>query len=867
MRQSSSHKILPLITKGIHSRNRSKGSISSLSSQVMTPSSSIRRELQDSFHNVFEESHEYQQKGTVGPEAKLEFYQDYKHINRLNEKIKVQQAEFTPSIAYLSNLDKNNLRPKTFGLVKRTGSENSIDIRLFSMGDKYAEAFSHGLKHYPLLETLNLKSNRLTDMGNEKILNNVELRQIKHINLAENKIGPKSLEKIVEMISISECRLKSLNLEKTHITAKLIPDLCNSLIYNKRLTKLVLAKNGLTDIATKYFKDLLAQNISLKILDLHWNNFGPQGAMNIFDGLVKNNTLMVLDVSWNSMGKSKLSAESIGKALKSNYTLAHLDLSYNSITSEDAQIISEYLISNHTLLGLHMIGNTCEVDTKGFISISSKKHIKKGHFYQRMIDRPEFAQEKLNVNCWVCEKWVEVTFSCESEGNSVYLHLEIDGYQADAMPSDGQGHFELTRAVPPHIQSFFFTEIKDNPIKSCYKKVKRMFEMTISYEDGVKKFVKITSLNQITPEGEVCDIKNPFSTKPRTKIVNRLMPVGQMERIPWSIHVSLFKDYKLDNDRLLDDCLEFDWRHSRIPNFIRNPEEQIALKTAIRQVYGQIKLTYKNLSAYGGSDIFSIGSNVFTDFLNECKIIDNLYGPSDLGVNLNSTLIQKEKGQVYNPGNSLIRYEFIEIIVRVAGDRYIRNKICSSNLEAFQKLLKEHLWPVINKFTSEKWRIEKYFCEEVDLVLKVNKQIFLALFKKYSGKHTLPGKKPFMSLEEFRMLCNDAGLVGDNFATREIDVCFSQAMMTQVDELYVKRHLEMNFFEMLEALARAIDYSDVIKNMDGYKFISLIQTELSKKLEIATEFLLKLCPVVFQDDYEIQTTEQYTKLMYRMKAN
>jgi hypothetical protein len=168
---------------------------------------------------------------------------------------------------------------------------------------------------------------------------------------------------------------------------------------------------------------------------------------------------------------------------------------------------------------------------------------------------------------------------------------------------------------------------------------------------------------------------------------------------------------------------------------------------------------------------------------------------------------------------------------------------------------------------SEKWRVEKYFCEEVDLVLKVNKQIFLALFKKYSGKHTLPGKKPFMSLEEFRMLCNDAGLVGDNFATREIDVCFSQAMMTQVDELYVKRNLEMNFVEMLEALARAIDYSDVIKSMDGYKFVSLIQTELSKKLEIATEFLLKLCPVVFQDDYEIQTTEQYTKLMYRMKAN
>lgn len=60
-----------------------------------------------------------------------------------------------------------------------------------------------------------------------------------------------------------------------------------------------------------------------------------------------------------------------------------------------------------------------------------------------------------------------------------------------------------------------------------------------------------------------------------------------------------------------------------------------------------------------------------------------------------------------------------------------------------------------------------------------------------------------MSVEEFRDLCTDGGLINESFATREIDVCFRAAMMTQVDEVYKKRHIEMSFVEFLEALARA----------------------------------------------------------------
>lgn len=870
MKKSDSQqiKVLPKVLS--HKRTHSRVIFPKNPPSTLTPIIPSRHIAKDdSFHNVFEESKEFESQGQSNFTKRLEFYQDYKQITRLTERLNAQKVEITPNIAYLSNLYQKKLRPNTFGIVTSRGKEASIDIRMYSMGDNYAEPFAKGIKHIQSLENINLKANRLTDVGSEKILKSLDIKQIKRINLAENKLGERSLNKLVNMISFYDCRLKHLNLEKTQITSQMLQGLCTGLMYYRRLTKLILAKNGLTDISTRYLKDMLINNSSIKILDLHWNNFSAYGAINLFEGLSKNKSLKIFDISWNSIGKNKQAAESISKCIKTNTSLSHLDLSYNSITSEDAEIIAEGLKSNHTILGLHISGNACKLDTRGFLHPCKKNKVRPCQFYQRIIDRPEFLQEKSKTNCWVCEKWREVVFVCECEGDNVYLHLDIDNFKPEAMPKVQGNRFELYRAVPPTTLSFFFTEINSYEVVHKYDTVVKGYEKTVIYQDGISLFVKansMASLDATDGNFEVCSIKNPFMTLPRTKEFRYLNAFGQMERIQWTLGISLFKDYKSDNDRILDDCLEFDWRHSRIPNFVKSSEEISNLKNLLRANYALIKVAYKNLSAYGGSDVFSIGSNIFTDFLNECKIFDSNYGLSDLGVNLNSTLIQKEKGQIYNPGNSLVRYEFIEILLRVAVDKYIRSRKSISYVEAFGRLLTEHLVPVMNKFFSQKWRAEKYWVEEVDWVLKAHKPLLNSLFNRYSGKNTLPGKKPFMSLEEYRILCNDAGLIGEHFATREIDVCYSESMMTQVDELYHKRHLEMNFIEMLEALSRAVDTTDIFLNYENFKTEQLVFTPLSKKLELSFRTFIKLCPINFQSDFEFPTGEVYSKFIYKAKV-
>ncbi|OMJ92670.1 hypothetical protein SteCoe_4548 [Stentor coeruleus] len=63
-----------------------------------------------------------------------------------------------------------------------------------------------------------------------------------------------------------------------------------------------------------------------------------------------------------------------------------------------------------------------------------------------------------------------------------------------------------------------------------------------------------------------------------------------------------------------------------------------------------------------------------------------------------------------------------------------------------------------------------------------------------------------MSIEEFRQLCYDANLVPKDLPIREIDLCFSQAMMMQADEINQKKHVEMSFVEFIEAICRVSSY-------------------------------------------------------------
>lgn len=56
-----------------------------------------------------------------------------------------------------------------------------------------------------------------------------------------------------------------------------------------------------------------------------------------------------------------------GQAFKENKSLVHIDLSHNNFKKADCRSISEGLKENHTILGLHLMGNEVDTDSRGFM--------------------------------------------------------------------------------------------------------------------------------------------------------------------------------------------------------------------------------------------------------------------------------------------------------------------------------------------------------------------------------------------------------------------------------------------------------------------------------------------------------------------
>ena len=142
----------------------------------------------------------------------------------------------------------------------------------------------------------------------------------------------------------------------------------------------------------------------------------------------------------------------------------------------------------------------------------------------------------------------------------------------------------------------------------------------------------------------------------------------------------------------------------------------------------------------------------------------------------------------------------------------------------------------------------------------------------FSGRKTLPGQKNFMSIEEFRQLCFDGKLVSSSLPAREIDMCFCQAMMVQVDELYEKKHIEMTFVEFLEAFCRICSFIEHVKNDEDFEEElfndSKSQTpSLKSKIESVMWNLIKLCPKTVQDSFVIPTMQSYYNLMYSLEKD
>lgn len=70
----------------------------------------------------------------------------------------------------------------------------------------------------------------------------------------------------------------------------------------------------------------------------------------------------------------------------------------------------------------------------------------------------------------------------------------------------------------------------------------------------------------------------------------------------------------MDNEQLIRNCFERDWKHSKLMNFIKNAAEQEKAKELLFSHYKFIKELYKYYSSWSpfNGDIWAVANNAYT---------------------------------------------------------------------------------------------------------------------------------------------------------------------------------------------------------------------------------------------------------------
>jgi len=387
--------------------------------------------------------------------------------------------------------------------------------------------------------------------------------------------------------------------------------------------------------------------------------------------------------------------------------------------------------------------------------------------------------------------------------------MDIDGFKPELMSKDADGSYRVCRAVPASGVKFFFTYRGYAQVSFAYPlfHVPEPESIEISFFNSVIKHYSLVLLNQCQAFDSTCSLEETFPVLPRPGpwVYEADPEEGPVIYPEWTLEKSVFRTYKFDNEKLLKECLDFDWAHSHLNNLVKSEFEQMAVKTVLLQIYSDLKEAFRFFCNYEKFATSKMTLGALTDLTYRMSLIDSQrFRISDLDLNVRASLMDGSQHIA-----AINRTEFMEIIVRTAMHKYLKTGICPSESTALSRFAAVHVKPVLGKFNSDQWRKERYLNEKTDQVYTTHLDTLHVCYARYSGKYAQGGEKPWMSLEEFIQCCKVLGLTAPAFTSHLYSLCYQLSLMTHKDLARSKREYQMSFVEFLEGVARVVDFKDL----------------------------------------------------------
>jgi hypothetical protein len=114
-----------------------------------------------------------------------------------------------------------------------------------------------------------------------------------------------------------------------------------------------------------------------------------------------------------------------------------------------------------------------------------------------------------------------------------------------------------------------------------------------------------------------------------------------------------------------------------------------------------------------------------------------------------------------NPDRQLIRFQFLEIFVRLAIEKYFKSNVAKTFDQAVTKFFDDHIVPYFKNISFNDFRTKKLWTESTDNLIKKNMNVLRDVYRKFSGREVMPNEEPNMSIQEFIDLVTASRVVDD----------------------------------------------------------------------------------------------------------
>lgn len=636
--------------------------------------------------------------------------------------------------------------------------------------------------------------------------------------------------------------------------------------------------------------------VNLLRLSLAWNKIDGAASSLLFRALANQKQLLALDVSWNIIGTfptphsaSVSGVNALCTLLHQSKALFHLNLSANKFSVTDVKKLGKALEENATICGLHFDKNAFgRVDSKGNLIVVESE-----------ISRRHTAKSSYSGStCWCCGQWLAVEFEYKGDDfnsvTDVYLRLSFDGWRRDKMARDEESNrWTLTRMVPRITVTYcfsLFTLDGRQPTDVFVPDQPRCLDSAAP--TSTVNFLSLETLDIGRQGANVMFEKHydpalngghgsstlwPFfwDVQPDSVVSAKALPrTGNWycedafnddddggDRSFWSLESSkLFGGRAKENgagtywdvEQLVEKACITDsaYLKPKLERMRISKEVQAELLEFVRRHYRTFHILYKGTIALS-NNVLTLKNSSFSTLLRECDVIDgDAIKKRDIDRLFICTTVDKSSGmgkRITQRQAGLERYEFIEVLIRVAMLKYIAGPkdTCTAS-EAFRRLYSEHL-----KYSfypdPEDFRKEHLYSRETETVLLAHCQNLRNIFNQYCST-TRGALGRLLRIDEFHSFFEDTGLAAKGTVSfTEAALCFFQSKFTVTDECKTDEHGLLTFIDFLECVCRMAFVADnnKAKKSGGMVFdMSEIVIEAQKRSKfrgiIVDDFMAKM---------------------------